>query len=75
MAQESIKTKVKEKYGMIALTGNSDCCCMPQDCCEGTDNLLKKTLIAIGYDIQDIESLPNESILGVVVVLLLILRI
>ena len=65
MAQESIKTKVKEKYGKIALTGNSDCCCMPQDCCEGTDNLPKKTLIAIGYDIKDIESLPNESILGV----------
>ena len=65
MAQESIKTKVKEKYGEIALTGNSDCCCMPQDCCEGTDNLLKKTLIAIGYDIKDIESLSNESILGV----------
>ena len=65
MMQESIKANVKEKYGKIALSGNSDCCCMPQDCCEVADNLLKKTLIAIGYDIKDIESLPNESILGV----------
>ena len=29
-----IKTIIKEKYGKIALTGNSDCCCMPQECCE-----------------------------------------
>jgi hypothetical protein len=63
MAQESIKTNVKQKYGKIALTGNSECCCMPQDCCESTDNLSKKTLIAIGYGIKDIESLPNESVL------------
>ena len=65
MVQESIKTKVKEKYGKIALTGNSDCCCMPQECWNGTDNSPNKTSIAIGYDIKDIESLPNESILGV----------
>jgi hypothetical protein len=24
--QQYIKEKVKERYGMIALTGNSDCC-------------------------------------------------
>ena len=65
MIQESIKTNVKEKYGKIALSGNSDCCCMPQDCCEGTNNSPKETLIAIGYDIKDLESIPKESILGV----------
>ena len=65
MAQESIKTNVKEKYGKIALTGNSDCCCMPQDCCGVTNNSPNETSIAIGYDIKDLESVPKESILGV----------
>jgi hypothetical protein len=27
--QQYIKEKVKERYGKIALTGNSDCCCVP----------------------------------------------
>ena len=65
MAQDSIKIKVKEKYGKIALTGNSDCCCMPQECCNGTNNSPNETSIAIGYDSKDLESIPNESILGV----------
>ena len=65
MAQESIKTKVKEKYGKIALTGNSDCCCMPQECCGVTNKSPNETSVAIGYDIKDLESVPSESILGV----------
>ncbi|MGA8843711.1 MAG: arsenite methyltransferase [Nitrososphaeraceae archaeon] len=65
MAQESIKTKVKEKYGKIALTGNSDCCCMPQECCGVANKSPNETSVAIGYDIKDLESVPSESILGV----------
>ena len=38
---------------------------MPQECCEGTNNSPNETSIAIGYDIKDLESIPNESILGV----------
>jgi arsenite methyltransferase len=59
------KTAIKEKYGKIALSGNSDCCCMPQECCNGTNNSANETSIAIGYDSKDLESIPNESILGV----------
>ena len=29
MKNEIIKEKVKERYGKIALVGNSDSCCMP----------------------------------------------
>ena len=65
MAQESIKTKVKEKYGKIALSGNSDCCCMPQECCGVANKSADETSVAIGYDIKDLESVPSESILGV----------
>ncbi|MGB6531105.1 MAG: hypothetical protein WBF33_23605 [Candidatus Nitrosopolaris sp.] len=35
MQEQTIKEKVKERYGKIALTGNSDSCCMPTACCDG----------------------------------------
>jgi arsenite methyltransferase len=31
--EQYIKEKVKERYGKIALTGNSDCCCVPGERC------------------------------------------
>jgi arsenite methyltransferase len=65
VAQESIKTKIKVKYGKIALTGNSECCCMPQECCGVANNSRNETSVAIGYNVKDLESVPQESILGV----------
>lgn len=58
-----IKEKVKERYGKIALTGNSDCCCMPGEC--STDDLPIDAAKIIGYDPKELESIPQESILGV----------
>lgn len=60
---EVIKEKVKERYGKIALTGNSDCCCMPGEC-NTNDSPIDATKI-IGYDSKELESIPQESILGV----------
>ena len=60
---EVIKEKVKERYGKIALTGNSDCCCMPGEC-STSDSPIDATKI-IGYDPKELESIPQESILGV----------
>jgi arsenite methyltransferase len=60
---EIIKEKVKERYGKIALTGNSDCCCMPGEC-STNDSPIDATKI-IGYDPKELESIPQESILGV----------
>jgi arsenite methyltransferase len=65
MIKQPIKNEIKEKYGKIALTGNSDCCCMPQECCNSTNNSPNETSVAIGYDSKELESIPNESILGV----------
>ena len=65
MSQESIKNQIKQKYGKIALSGNSDCCCMPQECCDVARNSPNEASIAIGYDVKDLESVPSESILGV----------
>ena len=63
MAQ-GIKEKIKERYGNIARNGNSDCCCMPDECC-GTEASPKQTLLSIGYDKNELDSLPESSLLGV----------
>lgn len=60
---DTIKEKVKERYAKIALTGNSDCCCMPGEC-STNDSPINATKI-IGYDPNELESIPQESILGV----------
>ena len=60
---ESIKEKVKERYRKIALTGNSDCCCMPGECTT-SDSTIDATKL-IGYNQEELKSIPEESILGV----------
>jgi arsenite methyltransferase len=74
--EESIKQKVKERYERIALVGNaSEGCCGPasNECCGdggrgGTSSTIMSPLqIArnVGYDVDDLESIPQSSILGV----------
>jgi arsenite methyltransferase len=67
--RQHLKEKVKERYGKIALTGNSDCCCVPGECCDERNNNSHDTIIKstkfIGYDTKDIASIPEASVLGV----------
>ena len=65
--QQQIKEKVKERYGKIALTGNSYCCCCvsEEEKCGGQNGSLMQSATAVGYDSKDIESIPETSILGV----------
>jgi arsenite methyltransferase len=64
--EQYIKEKVKERYGKIALTGNSDCCCVPGECCnDGSQSSTIESAKLIGYDAKDIQSIPESSILGV----------
>ena len=60
---DNIKEKVKERYAKIALTGNSDCCCMPGEC--STDDSLIDASKIIGYDQEELKSIPEDAILGV----------
>src|SRR6184192_3517113 len=64
--QLQIKEKVKERYERIALAGNSEGCCVPTECCSGI-SMTSPLQIAknIGYDIKELESVPESSILGV----------
>jgi arsenite methyltransferase len=59
-----IKEKVKERYGKIALTGNSDCCCVPCECNDQGSSPIEAATV-IGYDTKELESIPKASVLGV----------
>ena len=66
MQEHAIKEKIKERYGKIALTGNSESCCATTECCDNSEvfssvQMAKK----IGYDAKELESVPESSILGV----------
>jgi hypothetical protein len=71
MQGQYIKEKVKERYGQIALTGNSDCCCMPGECYSNDNNNNNnhpsaiKSATLIDYDAKDLQSIPEASVLGV----------
>ena len=75
-----IKEKVKERYGKIALVGNTDSCCMPSpsssSCYNSSsdsdiDSLIKKnssllsSAKSIGYNTKELDSIPESSVLGV----------
>ena len=38
-SDKNIKNKIKERYGKIAVFGNSDSCCMPSECCSPENNV------------------------------------
>jgi arsenite methyltransferase len=75
MQEQQIKEKIKERYGKIALTGTETCCaptiefndsksdndcCPPSGCCSPSNSAT-----AIGYDKNELESIPQASVLGV----------
>jgi ubiquinone/menaquinone biosynthesis C-methylase UbiE len=69
MQGQQLKEKVKERYGKIALTGSSDCCCAPSEYCDDSSSNNAESVIEstklIGYNTEDIDSIPQTSVLGV----------
>ena len=64
MQKEILKEKIKENYGKIALNGNLDSCCGPQEICD-TNKISKEEMSSIiGYKDIELKSIPAESILG-----------
>ena len=64
MQKEILKEKIMENYGKIALNGNLDSCCGPQESCD-TNYISKKQMCSIiGYKDIELKSIPEESILG-----------
>jgi arsenite methyltransferase len=70
MQEQQIKTKIKERYGKIALTGTETCCAPTiefdsnsksgRSCCSPSDSAA-----SIGYENKELESIPKASVLGV----------
>jgi arsenite methyltransferase len=66
MKVQQIKEKINERYGKIALEGNSESCCMPTECCGGSEVISAVQMAKnIGYDAKELEAVPESSILGV----------
>jgi SAM-dependent methyltransferase len=61
--KDSIKQKVKERYGKIALVGNTESCCMPGSSCCDPGSPAQSAKI-VGYDEKELEGIPQSSILG-----------
>jgi ubiquinone/menaquinone biosynthesis C-methylase UbiE len=64
MKEDILKNKIKERYSKIAIEGNSDCCCTPQECNTVEFNP-KLSSVSIGYNDKELDSIPDSSILGV----------
>jgi arsenite methyltransferase len=69
MQEQQIKEKIRERYGKIALTGNETCCAPTiefkggksgSSCCSPSD-----TATVVGYENNELESIPKASVLGV----------
>ncbi len=64
MQKEILKEKIKENYAKIALKGNLDSCCGPHEVCD-TNNISKEQMLSIiGYNNNELKSIPEESVLG-----------
>jgi arsenite methyltransferase len=73
--EDIIKQQIQERYGKIALVGNIDgCCCAPTECCGDGDSNNERSMMMssplqiaenIGYDVNDLNSIPETSVLGV----------
>ena len=57
MKQETLKAKINERYGKIALEGNSESCCSPE-CCSSTEADSQMSSVAVGYIGIALESIP-----------------
>jgi arsenite methyltransferase len=68
MQKELLKKEIKKNYGKIALEGNvSNTCCSPSQqevCCDINNTSKEQASSFIGYNTNELKSIPEESILG-----------
>ena len=69
--QKDIKKTIRKTYGKIALqesnseSGSSSSSCCAPGCCSGGGDSPAQVAAIIGYDTNELESIPQASILGV----------
>jgi len=70
MLNATLKERIKQNYENIALKGNTDTCCHPQEICNikiyNISNSNEKTSSSsvLGYHANELKSIPEDSILG-----------
>jgi ubiquinone/menaquinone biosynthesis C-methylase UbiE len=62
MKETEIKKEVRKRYAEVAKKGSS--CCAPASTCCGSANLAQTISQAIGYSDEELESVPENSNLG-----------
>ena len=67
--QSNIKNKIKEQYEKIALAddGSLSCCSTSSGCCSTSETVVVSPIESsktVGYDQNDLKSIPQSSILG-----------
>ena len=60
MQKEILKEKIKENYGKIALNGNLDSCCGPQESCDTTIIYKKQMSSIIGYNEKELKAIGKS---------------
>jgi SAM-dependent methyltransferase len=61
--QKSIKQTIRRNYGKIALEESSEGACCAPGCCSSPSPA--KAAAGVGYDMKELESVPEASVLGV----------
>ena len=67
MQKEILKKEIKKNYGKIALEGNTNSCCNPEQgvsCCDINNISKEQVSTIIGYNETELKSIPEESVLG-----------
>lgn len=59
-----IREEVRKSYTRIAKSEDPDCGCSPTSCCGNSDEAAAKLSLLLGYSMEDIESIPEGSNLG-----------
>lgn len=64
LANDNIRKAVREQYGKVAESGNSDCGCSATSCCDESGVDAKATSMGLGYSNSDVNQVPEGANMG-----------
>jgi arsenite methyltransferase len=64
LENDSIRKVVREQYGKVAESGNSNCGCSASSCCDETSSDAKATSMELGYTNSDVNQVPEGANMG-----------
>ena len=64
LTNDNIRKAVREQYGKVAGSSDSDCGCSATSCCDESGTDAKITSIALGYSIKEVGEVPDGANMG-----------